>query len=160
MWKKEGLRSCKGGLFNFPVSRLFRNSTDTSVLPQSLFSRESCHKSLCSNPFPNYFLTPCHFPTGALSFLRSGTVLPLPSAPISRPPQPCTSLWRIALRPAQVLLGIWAAWILTFWKFTVLLSTVPDIWLQTPFVGGVGFNSAKASRLPREGEKEGHLGIF
>lgn len=41
-----------------------------------------------------------------------------------------------------------------------LLSTIPDLWLWTAFVDSIGFNSAKASCLPREGEKEGHLGIL
>lgn len=43
--------------------------------------------------------------------------------------------------------------------FPCPLSIVPNWWLCTPFVGDIGFNSAKASCLPREGGKEGHLGI-
>lgn len=79
-----------------------------------------------------------------------------PSVP---PPKPSTNPWRSALGSAEVYPEYGQAY-LAFWKFTILLSVVPDLWLWTPFVGGIGFNSAKASCLPREGEKEGHLGII
>lgn len=83
-------------------------------------------------------------------------MLPSPSVSILTPSQPVlTNPWRVALGFAQVYPEY-----PHFLGFHCPLSIVPNWWLCTPFVGGIGFNSAKASCLPREGGKEGHLGII